>query len=216
MNLIYSMILALETSSNICGISLVERNNILNIIDEPCHREHNERLPVLIESMFKNCNVSLDDIEAIAVNIGPGSFTGLRIGLGFAKGIAYSKNLPIIPVPSLLALAFSLKEYLPKNGILLSHANKVFYQEFEWANNLPKIVSRPMIGLIDEFVKQLDNGFQSNSTKIIKNNLKSREAYPSASSVGLLASLFFDEWIIRKPYNLVPDYIDAFKIKNHA
>ena len=216
MNLIYSMILALETSSNICGISLVERNNILNIIDEPCHREHNERLPALIESMFKNCNVSLDDIEAIAVNIGPGSFTGLRIGLGFAKGIAYSKNLPIIPVPSLLALAFSLNEYLPKNGILLSHANKVFYQEFEWENNLPKVVNRPRIGLIDEFVKQLDNGFQSNSTKIIKNNLKIREAYPSASSVGLLASLFFDEWIIREPYDLVPDYIDAFKIKNHA
>ena len=216
MNLIYSMILALETSSNICGISLVERNNILNIIDEPCHREHNERLPVLIESMFKNCNVSLDDIDAIAVNIGPGSFTGLRIGLGFAKGIAYSKNLPIIPVPSLLALAFSLKEYLPKNGILLSHANKVFYQEFEWENNLPKVVNRPRIGMIDEFVKQLDNGFQSNSTKIIKNNLKIREAYPSASSVGLLASLFFDEWIISEPYDLVPDYIDAFKIKNHA
>ena len=210
------MILALETSSNICGISLVERNNILNIIDEPCHREHNERLPALIESMFKNCNVSLDDIEAIAVNIGPGSFTGLRIGLGFAKGIAYSKNLPIIPVPSLLALAFSLNEYLPKNGILLSHANKVFYQEFEWENNIPKVVNRPRIGLIDEFVKQLDNGFQSNSTKIIKNNLKIREAYPSASNVGLLASLFFDEWIIREPYDLVPDYIDAFKIKNHA
>ena len=210
------MILALETSSNICGISLVERNNILNIIDEPCHREHNERLPVLIETMFKNCNVSLDDIEAIAVNIGPGSFTGLRIGLGFAKGIAYSKNLPIIPVPSLLALAFSLNEYLPKNGILLSHANKVFYQEFEWENNLPKVVNRPRIGLIDEFVKQLDNGFQSNSTKIIKNNLKIREAYPSASNIGLLASLFFDEWIIREPYDLVPDYIDAFKIKNHA
>ena len=216
MNLIYSMILALETSSNICGISLVERNNILNIIDEPCHREHNERLPVLIESMFKNYNVSLDDIDAIAVNIGPGSFTGLRIGLGFAKGIAYSKNLPIIPVPSLLALAFSLKEYLPKNGILLSHANKVFYQEFEWENNLPKVVNRPRIGMIDEFVKQLDNGFQSNSTKIIKNNLKIREAYPSASSVGLLASLFFDERIISEPYDLVPDYIDAFKIKNHA
>ena len=210
------MILALETSSNICGISLVERNNILNIIDEPCHREHNERLPVLIESMFKNCNVSLDDIDAIAVNIGPGSFTGLRIGLGFAKGIAYSKNLPIIPVPSLLALAFSLNEYLPKNGILLSHGNKVFYQEFEWENNIPKVVNRPRIGLIDEFVKQLDNGFQSNSTKIIKNNLKIREAYPSASSVGLLASLFFDEWIISEPYDLVPDYIDAFKIKNHA
>jgi len=216
LNLIYSMILALETSSNICGISLVERNNILNIIDEPCHREHNERLPVLIESMFKNYNVSLDDIDAIAVNIGPGSFTGLRIGLGFAKGIAYSKNLPIIPVPSLLALAFSLKEYLPKNGILLSHANKVFYQEFEWENNLPKVVNRPRIGMIDEFVKQLDNGFQSNSTKIIKNNLKIREAHPSASSVGLLASLFFDEWIISEPYDLVPDYIDAFKIKNHA
>ena len=107
------MILAIETSSNVCGISLVENGKIISDLDEPCHREHNERLPLLVQSMLKNNTNHMDHIEAIAINIGPGSFTGLRIGLGFAKGIAYSKEIPIIPVPSMLALAFSLRKYSP-------------------------------------------------------------------------------------------------------
>ena len=48
------MILAIETSSNVCGISLVENGKIITDLDEPCHREHNERLPLLVQSMLKN------------------------------------------------------------------------------------------------------------------------------------------------------------------
>ena len=87
-----------------------------------------------LQAALDKANKILDDIDAIENGIGPGSFTGLRVGLGFAKGLAYSKSLPIIPVPSMLSLAFSLKNE-PKQGILHSHGNKIFFQTFGWVDN---------------------------------------------------------------------------------
>ena len=92
---------------------------------------------VLLKTALDNANKTLDDIDAIAISIGPGSLQGLRVGLGFAKGLAYSKSLPIVPVPSMLSLAFSLRKYEPKQGILHSHGNKIFFQTFGWENNIP-------------------------------------------------------------------------------
>ena len=91
-------------------------------------RKHAELLPGITKAALDKANKTLDDIDAIAISIGPGSFTGLRVGLGFAKGLAYSKSLPIIPVSSMLSLAFSLRKYEPKQGILHSHGNKIFFR----------------------------------------------------------------------------------------
>ena len=93
--LIYNMILAIETSSNVCGISL-ENGKIISDLDEPCHK-HNERLPLLVQSMLKNNTNHMDHIKAIAINIGPGSFTGLRIGLGFARCVHIQKKYQLFP-----------------------------------------------------------------------------------------------------------------------
>ena len=111
-------ILALETSSSICGASILLNDELLSIEEKNTSRQHAELLPDLTRASLKNINKTLDDINAIAISIGPGSFTGLRVGLGFAKGIAYAKTLPIIPVSSLLSLAYSLKR---------ESQNKVFY-----------------------------------------------------------------------------------------
>ena len=119
------IILSLETSSTMCSTALIENNDILCCIEEPTYREHNEKLPSFITTTLDNSNKTINDIDALAVGIGPGSFTGLRIGLGFCKGMAYSKGLPIIPVPTMLALAYSLKDNEPENGILFSHSKKV-------------------------------------------------------------------------------------------
>ena len=123
-------ILAIETSSSICGVAVIHNKEVLSIEEKDVRRKHAELLPDLTKSSLNNIKITLDDIDAIAISIGPGSFTGLRIGLGFSKGIAYAKNLPIIPVPSMLSLAYSLREYEPKQGILLSHATKYFFRLF--------------------------------------------------------------------------------------
>ena len=69
-------------------------------------RSHAASLPRLIERVLADAGVSIEDLEAVAVSIGPGSFTGLRIGLGLAKGIAFAGRLPLAAVPTLEALAW--------------------------------------------------------------------------------------------------------------
>ena len=85
-------ILSVETSSNVCGISLLKNNKVISLVEQNCLREHIEILPKTFKLLFERCDLSFSDIDALAVNIGPGSFTGLRIGLGFTKGLAYSKR----------------------------------------------------------------------------------------------------------------------------
>jgi len=210
------IILALETSSKICGVSIIEGENVLSSVDELAPREHNERLPELINRALIDANKPIHDVQAIAVSIGPGSFTGLRIGLGFSKGLAYAKGLPIIPVPTLLSLAFSQKEFEPKNGIMHSHAKKVFYQAFYWDNKIPKIKSEVVVAGIDQYLEDKGLGFHSNCGIFFNSNNSIQEANHSARHIGILASMFFDEWLIDKPYDLEPDYIAPFEIKQRV
>ena len=109
----------------------------LSIEEKDVSKKHAELLPGITKAALDKANKTLDDIDAIAISIGPGSFTGLRVGLGFAKGLAYSKSLPIIPVPSMLSLAFGLRKYEPKQGMLHSHGNKIFFRLLVWKNNIP-------------------------------------------------------------------------------
>jgi tRNA threonylcarbamoyladenosine biosynthesis protein TsaB len=79
-----------------------------NVLAEDVHREsrsHTASLPALVERVLGMAGLAIDDVEAVAVSIGPGSFTGLRIGLALGKGIAFAGGLPLVGVPTLEALA---------------------------------------------------------------------------------------------------------------
>jgi len=79
------------------------------VLAEGVHREsrsHTASLPALVERVLGDAGLALEDVEGIAVSIGPGSFTGLRIGLALAKGLAFAGGLPLVGVPTLEALAW--------------------------------------------------------------------------------------------------------------
>tara|TARA_X000001036_G_scaffold161419_1_gene153061 strand:+ start:220 stop:864 length:645 start_codon:yes stop_codon:yes gene_type:complete len=205
-------ILSFETSSLICGVAIIKNDKVISDVEVLAERRHAELLPELTEQCFKNMNYTIDDIDAIALSIGPGSFTGLRVGLGFGKGLAFSKNYPIIPVPTMLSLAYNLEKSKPEEGIMLSHAKKVFYQQFIWEGNTPKITKKPSVVDIDDYIPKTTFGFQYNCEKIIKNGLSLIESKPSAGSIGLLGSIYYNELIILEPYDLTPEYIAPFQI----
>ena len=214
LSLMSRSILSFETSCSICGVSVTNDGDLLSLVEENSYRKHNENLADFTNRAIKQSNKLPSEIDAIAVSIGPGSFTGLRIGLGFAKGLAYSQGLPIIPVPTLLSLAFGLRGNEPFNGIVHSHSKKVFYQEFLWKNSIPNIKSEAEVGDIDQYSDNIKDGFQWNCEDILKDHSSIYRSVPSAESIGILASIFFDDWIIKEPYDLVPDYIAPFEIKS--
>ena len=205
-------ILSIETSSNVCGISITKGTELICLKEDFNFRKHIEVLPSLYENIMNESKLSLKKIDAIAVSIGPGSFTGLRIGLGFAKGIAYSHGLPIIPVPTFLSLAYSLRSSQPSSGIILSHGTKVFYQEFGWLKEVPSPLLSSAVFNIKTLKDEKKIDFQSNCESILEVDTIIKKACLTAENIGCLANINFNNWLQNRPYQLVPDYIANFNI----
>jgi tRNA threonylcarbamoyladenosine biosynthesis protein TsaB len=99
------MLLGIETATTVCAAAVVRDGTVLaeELVDE--RNVHAERLMGMIDAAFRKSGTTLETMDGIAVSIGPGSFTGLRIGLSVAKGLAYASGKPILPVPTLQGLA---------------------------------------------------------------------------------------------------------------
>lgn len=113
------MLLGIDTSTAVASVALVEGGKVVreevhaghNASSSSGHANHSEILLPLVDSVLTKASVSLSDISAMAVSIGPGSFTGLRIGLSTVKGLAYGSNIPVVGVPTLLALAMRVSDW---------------------------------------------------------------------------------------------------------
>ena len=102
------IMLAIETSCDICSISLFDDNNLIIELKEETPKTHSEALMPLIDRLLKKTNQSLSEIDLFAVDNGPGSFTGIRIGLSTVKAFCDVTNKPCVSVSSLEALAYTI------------------------------------------------------------------------------------------------------------
>ncbi len=110
-------ILNIETSTTNCSVALSQNGRVIGYKeDNSSAYSHAERLHVYIDDVLKTASVSIDQLNAIAISKGPGSYTGLRIGVSAAKGLCYALNLPLISVPTLEALAHQVET--PKGPII--------------------------------------------------------------------------------------------------
>jgi len=99
------LVLGVETSTMQGGAALVGDDGLCSEFTLNVEATHSERLLPTIDRMLRDAGVGLDALSGLAVSIGPGSFTGLRIGLSTVKGLAYATGLPVVSVPTLEALA---------------------------------------------------------------------------------------------------------------
>lgn len=100
-----SLILGIETSTKICSVAISSGEKLLALEEEGGEYSHSEKLTVFIQKVLAKAKLELNDIDAIAVSKGPGSYTGLRIGVSVAKGLCYALNKPLIAVDTLQAMA---------------------------------------------------------------------------------------------------------------
>ncbi|MBN2355030.1 tRNA (adenosine(37)-N6)-threonylcarbamoyltransferase complex dimerization subunit type 1 TsaB, partial [candidate division KSB1 bacterium] len=99
------IILGIETATQVCGVALARDGVLLCEYRSNMKNIHARVLTASIEKIWQDAQVEAGQLNGIAVSIGPGSFTGLRIGLSTAKGIAFAVGCPIMAVPTLQALA---------------------------------------------------------------------------------------------------------------
>lgn len=100
-------ILAIDTSAKAASACIAQEDKIIGEFFINTSLTHSQTLAPMIEQLCKNAQVPIDEIEAIAVNAGPGSFTGVRIGVAAAKGLAFDKKLPCVPVSTLESMAYN-------------------------------------------------------------------------------------------------------------
>ncbi len=98
------MIICLETATNLCSVALCDNAGVISLRESDESKSHASLLTVFIEEILKEHGMRARDLEAVAVSKGPGSYTGLRIGVSVAKGISYGASIPLIGIETTLSM----------------------------------------------------------------------------------------------------------------
>lgn len=125
------MILALDTCLAASSVAILDGDIVRAARSEPMTRGHQERIAVLAREVAAEAGVKFAELTRIAVTVGPGSFTGLRVGLSFAKGLATALSIPCVGVNTLEALAASAQVAGLVAGVLDAKMGQVYLQVFD-------------------------------------------------------------------------------------
>ncbi len=212
------LILGIDTSTKICTCSIFDsENGVIAETSLSVKKNHSNIVMPIIDNLFKISDLKINDIDKIAVAIGPGSFTGVRIALGIAKGLAMALNKPLIAVNELDILEAiadgNENEVIP---LIDARKERVYYKYQE------KYVDDYLINLISNFDKNKKYIFVGdgaiNYKNILKDNLGDNaivlpmyNAFPRASILCELA-LNKEEANI---YTLEPEYISKSRAEKH-
>jgi len=199
-------ILSIETSSVVASVAISNDDGILGEITINHPRTHSQKLMPIIKYIFNNLSLTIKDIDLIAVSNGPGSFTGVRIGLTTAKALAHPHNIPIVTFSTLDSLGMNLSAY---NGKVISvvdgRRKKVFVKSFYFNNG--KVIKKEAakMGMIDDFLGQwnksgeelilVGSGVTENKEYILVNKSDKiqlamlKDNFPYAKTLGAMARL---------------------------
>jgi len=126
-------VLAVETSTLAGGVALLDGDSVRGEYLLDVRTTHSERIMSAIDRLLHDAGWTVRDLEGLAVAVGPGSFTGLRIGLSTVKGLAFALGLPVAPVPTLDAMAASLPwAALPVCPVIDARKGEVYTSLYRW------------------------------------------------------------------------------------
>lgn len=155
-----AFILNIETSTTVCSVSLSKNGELLSFKEINNGYTHAENLHIFIENIIKQASITLKELNAVAISKGPGSYTGLRIGVSAAKGLAYSLNIPLIALDTLEIMANSA----------LAKDNDAVY--------CPMIDARRMEVYTSVYDKNLNQLIETEALIVDENSISKFSSYP--------------------------------------
>lgn len=166
-------ILSINTSSKICSVAILEDKDLIMQKDIEDEKTHSQKLMPIIDSILKDCNLKLKDINLFACSIGPGSFTGVRIGVSTIKAFCDVTNIPATGVSSLEGLAYNTcNTNLSNTDIICSlidaKNNNVYCGLFKYENGIYSQLGNLYAKSINEILDILNN-YSSNHILFVGN-----------------------------------------------
>ena len=149
------LILGIDTSTNVGTVAIYsDVKGTLGEISVNINKTHSENIMVMIDELFKLTNTTINDIDKIAVSIGPGSFTGIRIGVAVAKGLASATNCKIVGVNELDIIAGnSTSNECEICSIIDARKERGYYCTFKYENGILKQLEDYKVGELREFLE---------------------------------------------------------------
>ena len=178
-------ILSIDTASNVCGVSILDNTNLICNLDTNTGRTHSENLMPMINEAFIKTNLQLKDMDLIVCDIGPGSFTGIRIGVATTKAFQDSLSIPCVGISSLEALAYNVKNNLNETDVVCSiidcKNDNCYFALFEMKNGSLETLIEPQAESVDS------------ALVIIKSYIEDTLENPSITFVGDGSEVYNDK-----------------------
>jgi tRNA threonylcarbamoyladenosine biosynthesis protein TsaB len=149
------MIICLETATNLCSVALCDSAGVISLRESNDSKSHASQLTVFIEEILTGQGIKARDLSAVAVSKGPGSYTGLRIGVSVAKGIAYGASIPLISIETTWSMFCGIRKsalFIPESDsgtlfcpMLDARRMEVYYAIYDSVGNKIKDIAAEII-----------------------------------------------------------------------
>ena len=212
-------ILAIDTATEACSVALLANGSCQEIF-EVIPRQHTERVLPMVDELLKKSDLSLSQLDALAFNCGPGSFTGVRVATSVTQGLAFSHDIPVIPVSSLAALAQLAYRIEKKEKVLSAidaRMNEMYWGCYKLEAGLMQLVGKEKVSPVtkvekegewhcqgsgwDTFHSELEQSKQVNITSF------SQACYPHAQDIAVLAADLYQQEKMISAEDAKPVYI---------
>lgn len=209
-------VLAIETSGSICGASVYFDDEKYTTASVIWKNRHSDKLFDVIDNVLKLAEISLSDLEWIAVSSGPGSFTGLRIGMSAVKGIAFGLSIPVLPVPTFEALALQLSSSLNVKSefAIINKVNteELYVEKYSSNENGYEITQKLQI-INSNDVAIYTSKYLTFGNFVEKKSSKSQFAQPQPEFIAKWGRLYGKNLITTEYDYLEPNYVKNFIVK---
>lgn len=150
------IVLGIETATPRVSVALANHDGVVALIEVDAGRRHAETLVPAIEFACRHADVTLPEIGVVAVDVGPGLFTGMRVGIATAKSLAQALEIPVVALSSLEVLAHPLRhDERTIVSIVDARKGEIFYGFFRAAGDRVQALTEPRCGSVDELVSDL-------------------------------------------------------------
>lgn len=218
-------ILAIDTATEACSVALLDEERCDEIF-EVIPRQHTERVLPMVDEILKQANYSLSQMDALAFNCGPGSFTGVRVATSVVQGLAFSANLPVVPVSSLAALAqmaFRLEQKENSLSTIDARMKEMYWACYHCVNGIMQLVDTEKVTTADKvstFSASSDNTechaigsgwdtFKDELSQSQRVNItsSSQGAFPHAQDIAVLARHAYEQGAAVSAEEAIPSYV---------